>query len=97
MAEILDHSRVDEWNFVPGIQNPAHIGNRRVKVTELKHCEWFSGAYFLNFENDQRPAKPAFDSTSESKTAVCATARVQTAQQKMSLMMNFLAIKLELF
>ena len=85
-AEILDHSRVDEWNVVPGIQNPADIGTRGMKVTELKHSEWFSGPSFLKFEKDQWPTKPEFDSTPESKTAVCASALVQSTEQKMPLM-----------
>ena len=47
VVETLDHSSVDEWNFVPGMQNPAGIGTRGMKVTELKHSEWFSGQSFL--------------------------------------------------
>ena len=82
VAEILDHSRVDERNFVPGIQNPADIDTRGMKVTELKHSEWFSGRSFLKFEKDQWPTKPEFDSTPESKTTVCASALVQTTEHK---------------
>ena len=82
VAEILDHSRVDEWNFVPGLQNPADIGTRGVKVIELKQSEWFTGPSFLNLDRDQWPKKPEFERLPETETTVCATVLVEVNQEK---------------
>ena len=53
-----------------------------MKVTELKQSEWFSGPSFLKLEKDQWPTERDFDSTPESKTVICATALVQSTEQK---------------
>ena len=46
VAEIIDSSNVEQWNFVPGQINPADIGTRGVKMSE--------------FVESKRPEKPQF-------------------------------------
>ena len=43
VAEILDTTHVSQWKPVSGINNPADIGTRAIKIEELKRSEWLTG------------------------------------------------------
>ena len=40
IAEILENSTIDEWNFVNGLKNPADIGTRGMTISELNDSDW---------------------------------------------------------
>ena len=53
VAEILDTTKVSQWNHVSGINNPADIGTRAINVDALKRNEWLTGpASLKQREND---------------------------------------------
>jgi transposase InsO family protein len=47
VAEILEHSSVDQWKHVPGEQNPADCGTRGMAPSDLKSSIWLNGPAFL--------------------------------------------------
>ena len=70
VAEIIDGSNVEQWNFVPGQINPADIGTRGIKMSELENTDWLRGPSFLKLDKSKWPEKPQFvDSVSNS--SVC--------------------------
>ena len=60
VAEIIDGSNVEQWNFVPGQINPADIGTRGIKMTELENTDWLRGPPFLKLDKSKWPEKPQF-------------------------------------
>ena len=75
VAEIIDGSNVEQWNFVPGQINPADIGTRGIKMSELEDTDWLRGPSFLKLDKSKRPEKPQFvDSVSSS--SVCSERKV---------------------
>ena len=70
VAGIVDGSNVELWNFVPGQINPADIGTRGIKMSELENTDWLRGPSFLKLDESKWPEKPQFvDSVSNS--SVC--------------------------
>ena len=47
VAGILDTTAVSQWKHVSGIINPADIGNRAIKIEELKRSERLTGLAWL--------------------------------------------------
>ena len=47
VAEIIDCSNFEQWNFVPVQINPADIGTRGIKMSELENTDWLRGPSFL--------------------------------------------------
>ena len=47
IAEILENSTIDEWNFVNGLKNPADIGTRGMTISELNDSDWIKGPQWL--------------------------------------------------
>ena len=43
VAEILEHSNIDQWRHVEGKTNPADIETRGMTVEALKESEWLTG------------------------------------------------------
>ena len=55
VAEILDRTDVSQWKHVNGINNPADIGTRVIKIEELKRSEWLTGLTCLMRPESERP------------------------------------------
>ena len=54
------------WRHCPGIQNPADIGSRRVKSTELKEKDiWWNGPEWISDRN-KWPKSEEVEETEES-------------------------------
>ena len=70
VAEIIDGSNVEQWNFVPGQIIPADIGTRGIEMSEIENTDWLRGLSFLKLDKSKWPEKPQFvDSVSSS--SVC--------------------------
>ena len=55
VAEILDTTKVSQWNHVSGINNPADIGTRAINVDELKRSEWLTESAWLKQRENEWP------------------------------------------
>ena len=55
VAEILDTTHVSQWKYLSGINNPADIGTRAIKVDELKRSEWLTGPAWLKQPENEWP------------------------------------------
>ena len=57
VTEILESSTCDDWNHVPGEENPADILTRGVSHPEqlMKNC-WFTGPEFLGKDEEVWPS-----------------------------------------
>lgn len=56
VTHILNHSEPEEWNHVPGTQNPADDCSREVQATQLTPSHrWFAGPLFLSQPEDKWP------------------------------------------
>ena len=60
VAEIIDGSNVEQWNFVPGQINPAEIGSRCIKMSDFEITDWLRGPSFLTVYKSKWPEKPQF-------------------------------------
>ena len=47
VAEILELTTVDEWNYVKSSDNPADAGTREVSANSLRDSPWLKGPSFL--------------------------------------------------
>lgn len=58
ITEIHESTSVEQWRYVPGIQNPADEGSRGVSIDYFKDsCQWWSGPDFLWQTEDQWPSE----------------------------------------
>ncbi|KFD50420.1 LOW QUALITY PROTEIN: hypothetical protein M513_08647 [Trichuris suis] len=55
VSEILDVTKINQWRFVPGKENPA---DRGINPGRLKDTHWFSGPAFLGRCPEYWPNKP---------------------------------------
>ena len=55
VAEILDTTDVSQWKHVSGINNPAKIGTRAMKIEELKRSELLTGPAWLKRPESEWP------------------------------------------
>ena len=55
VAEILDTTDVSQWRHVSGINNPADIGTRAIKIEELRRSEWLIGPAWLKRPESEGP------------------------------------------
>ena len=65
VAEILELTTADEWNYVKSSENPADAGTRGVSANSLRDSPWLKGPSFLR--------GPSFQESSEFVTALSAT------------------------
>ena len=47
VAEILEQTTVDEWNYVKSCDNPADAGTRGLSANSLRESPWLKGPSFL--------------------------------------------------
>ena len=47
VAEILELTTTDEWNYVQSSDNPANEGTRGVSASALVESSWLKGPEFL--------------------------------------------------
>ena len=79
MAELLDHSTVDEWFFVSTKDNPADVATRGLSADELIGSCWLKGPDFLlspqwPFEPNtifDQPLKSGESNDSRDETTFC--------------------------
>ena len=57
VAEILDLTTTDEWNYVKSSENPADAGTRRLSAKSLASSSWLNGPEFL--KTSDWPFKPS--------------------------------------
>ena len=58
VAEILDLTTVDEWNYVQSCDNPSDAGTRGLPASALRDSPWLKGpAFLLNPELSIQPSK----------------------------------------
>ena len=57
MAEILDLTTTDEWNYVKSSENPADAGTRGLSAKSLVSSSWLNGPEFL--KTSEWPFKPS--------------------------------------
>ena len=55
VADILDITKVSQWNHVSGINNPGDIGTRAINVDELKRSEWLTWPAWLRQRENEWP------------------------------------------
>ncbi|CAB3998015.1 Hypothetical predicted protein [Paramuricea clavata] len=56
LQEIHEHTKFDQWRFVPGKLNPADDRSRGLPIEVFKaKCRWLSGPDFLHQSVDQWP------------------------------------------
>ena len=65
IAEILENSTIDEWNFVNGLKNPADIGTRGMTISELNDSDWIKGPQWLTKSPEYWPEQPAVFNTTD--------------------------------
>ena len=59
VAEILDLTTTDEWNYVKSSENPADAGTRGLSAKSLVSSSWLNGPEFLKtFEWPFKPSEP---------------------------------------
>ena len=59
MAEILELTTTDEWNYVRTSENPADAGTRGLSANFLSESHWLKGPDFL--KTDDWPFQPSAD------------------------------------
>ncbi|CAL8136776.1 unnamed protein product [Orchesella dallaii] len=76
VAQIQEHTPVEIWRHVPGIQNPADLASRGITATELNNnVFWWNGPPWL--QHHQIPlfhTSPASDSTDMEERKITLTA-----------------------
>ena len=60
MAEIIDGSNFEQWNFVPGQKNLADIGTRGIKMSKLENTDWLRGPSLHTLDKSKWPEKHQF-------------------------------------
>ena len=65
IAEILENSTIDEWNFVNRLKNPADIGTRGMTISELNDSDWIKGPQWLTKSPEYWPEQPAVFNTTD--------------------------------
>ena len=56
LEEIHEHTKSEQWRYVPGKLNPADDGSRGVPIEAfLSNCRWWSGPEFLYKDIDHWP------------------------------------------
>ena len=87
VAELLELTTVDEWNYVKSCDNPADAGTRGLSANSLRESLWLKGPSFLRtYDWPFKPPKeveiklkakksaiPNSEETSEFETALSAT------------------------
>ena len=87
VAEILELTTVDEWNYVKSCDNPADAGTRGLSANSLRESPWLKGPSFLRTHDRpfkppkeveiklkaKKPDTPNSEETSEFETALSAT------------------------
>ncbi|KFD60589.1 hypothetical protein M514_27222 [Trichuris suis] len=58
VSEILDVTKINQWRFVPGKENPVDVLSRGINPGRLKDTDWFSGPSFLGRCSEYWPNKP---------------------------------------
>lgn len=77
---IHEGSNVNQWKFVDGVNNPADLASRGLRIGDKKKTEiWLKGPIFLREPNAEWPVNPDINSASltedpEIKKSTCATA-----------------------
>ena len=51
IGEILENTKLGEWNHIPGAQNPADLGTRGMRANEIASSVWLNGPAWL-IENE---------------------------------------------
>ena len=74
IGEILENTKLGEWNHIPGAQNPAHLGTRGMSANEVASSMWLNGPAWLS-ENEAHwpkavPACTIVEETSETSQVV---------------------------
>ncbi|XP_064646208.1 uncharacterized protein LOC135499393 [Lineus longissimus] len=71
IAELHEKTSPSQWRHVPGLQNPADLGTRGIRVTELiEGCPWFARPRFLLEGEDLWPSLKFGSSSPEAKTEI---------------------------
>ena len=47
IGEILENTKLGEWNHIPGAQNPADLGTRGMRANEIASSVWLNGPAWL--------------------------------------------------
>ena len=64
--EILKLTKKEEWGHVPGVENPADIGSRGAKASELRDSKlWWEGPKWLREEKETWPNNEPLEDLSE--------------------------------
>ena len=82
VAEILDTTVVSQWKHVSGINNPADIGTRAIKVDELKRSEWLTGPAWLKQPESEWPEQFNLIFTADKENIPMSTFITQAAEMK---------------
>ncbi|CAG7720249.1 unnamed protein product, partial [Allacma fusca] len=60
IGEILESTQVNEWHWVPTLDNPADDGTRSSSATDFSiNCRWHRGPDFLKYEKSGWPKEPS--------------------------------------
>lgn len=66
VAEVLESSTVQQWNWLPTDLNIADVATRKKIHPISNRCEWFRGPKFLRKSSDHWPVQPSLkESTNE--------------------------------
>ena len=64
--EILKLTKEEEWGHVPGVENPADIGSRGAKASELRDSKlWWEGPKWLREEKETWPNNEPLEDLNE--------------------------------
>ena len=88
VAEILEHTTVDQWRHVPGNLNPADCGTRGLSPMELQTKEWLTGPAFLKQPESEWPVF-----VQQSPESIAVTTNAITIQQPVVPWENFSTFK----
>ena len=55
IGEILENTKLGEWNHIPGAQNRAHFGTRGMRANEIATSVWLNGPAWLRENEAQWP------------------------------------------
>ena len=70
VCEILEHTSVDEWNYVASSDNPADAGTCGMSAEVLQSSSWVRGPDFLRTE--QFPSEPSTEVVNNIKLGIVA-------------------------
>ena len=82
VAEILDTTDVSQWKHVSGINNPADIGTRAIKIEELKRIEWLTGPAWLKRPESEWPEQVNLIFTSDEENIPSSVFMIHAEEKK---------------